>query len=290
VVDISAKFHQNFGPVFPWRSEFAGHLRPYLALVSLNDVVQWIQNHCRETRQDGSVLFLSAVRLLGGVRTAFPLFPIEDSANMRLFLKCMGFKWSNLHPAHYFVIAQRQDVVLHRSEYAPLMARLLSSRNHAVVYADGSFFYQNEHSDHAWVDLSDSQADLVPVGTGKGRRMNNWEFISPDGVLCLADGTSAGTLFPPGKTLDANDIFACVEKGIPAIVAYARAKKATGVLVIDGAKINKMLPPEAIHPGEVAPLSPPFPRFICDPDESLRWWCQSRGDAAHRHARPQVRP
>jgi len=219
--------------------------------MDLEEVIIWIRNNYRKTKSDGSQVFLSATRLLEECRARFPAFPITHVMDFRHFLKSISFKWANLHSSHYFKISHRQDVIQHRSRYAPLMARLISSGRHAIVFADGSFFYENEHSDMAWVDLCDIESDLVPAGTGKGRRINNWEFLTKHGVLRHPDGRSAGTLFPPGKTLDSEDIYACIERGVPAILAYARQLNAIPVLVIDGAKINTAKESNWLNPTEM---------------------------------------
>jgi hypothetical protein len=157
-----------------------------------------------------------------------------------------------------------------------------------VVFADGSFFYEYSCAAHGWINLAIRDSHLIPKNEGKGPRINNWEFLTEEGVLLHPDGRSAGSLFPPGAVLSSDTIVACVRRGIEALEAWKLQRNyAFCVLVIDGAQINKKLPDDAINPRAVRSF--PRPTFLIFADEYERWWQEESSNEAHWIARLRSR-
>jgi hypothetical protein len=219
-----------------------------ILLESLLDVYHWIAAHAIP---EGSRV-LSALEVRSGLSIMFPGFEVSSDEEMRALMTSLSFVWDTLHPNHYLVISNRRDVQAHRLAFVPRILAYWRAEKVALVFSDGSFIYENAFSNSGWRALADPDSNLVNAGTGKGRRINTWDFITERGLLRHPDGGSAGTLFPAGFVLDHNSILQCLERGIAAIQAYTLEVGATlPVLVMDGAKINKTMPEDAINPSKV---------------------------------------
>lgn len=131
---------------------------------------------------------MSAAKALNHCRQVYPGFEASSVEEMRDLLKALGFYWSSLHSSHYQLIAARPDVMAHRARFAPFVLPYYRSPRVLLVYGDGSFFYENAHSDCGWVNRARVGADLVPARAGLGRRINSIEFVSPLGVVKHQDG------------------------------------------------------------------------------------------------------
>lgn len=168
----------------------------------------------------------------------------------RRLLKALGFKWGNLHSSYYVKISQRDDVVAHRSQLIPVLRLVRTDDRFFYVNTDWSHIYENAHSNSGWISMVKEGSDLVDVNPGKGRRINVCEFITREGILFHPDGSSAGSLFPPSATLNADNILTCIQRGIEAIIAHPEVaqKKRIAVLHIDGARVNMTFPPDVINP------------------------------------------
>lgn len=204
------------------------------------------------------------------MKREIPETEIASLDELRNLLRALTFKFGNLHSDHYYKIGNRPDVVQHRRKFAPFYLSLLTSPKVWVVCADASFFHENAHSKSAWFPQDVEGRDLVPAKVGTGQRLNVWEFVTrtallthPDGPLSfppspfllssfqISLGQSAGTIWPPNTTQDASDIIAAVKRGLEAIKNDPRSQGKIPVLVLDGAKVNKTMPPDAIQPQNV---------------------------------------
>lgn len=213
---------------------------------------------------------MSVASLMETVRQEMPKTEIGTLQEARNLLRALSFKFGNLHTDHYFKIGNRQDVRHHRDDFAPFYHGLLTSTKVFVVCADASFFHENAHSKCAWFPLDKEGRDMVPAKVGTGQRLNVWEFVTAEGLLPHPDGpffsaphptfiassdhllgASAGTIFPPNTTQDADDIVGAIKRGIEAIEADPRSQNRIPVLLIDGARVNKTMPPDSINPNNV---------------------------------------
>lgn len=209
---------------------------------------------------------MSAAALRALIAQEMPRNEIVSDDEMRKLLRALAFSLANLHSDHYFKIAQRLDVVHHRSCFAPFYLSIQESPRVWWIAGDASFFHENSHSELAWVPLDVPNADMIPCRVGAGQRLNVWEFVTKEGILRHPDGApfelvfrssdrcsgnSAGTVYPPNTTQTADDMFVTFQRGIEAIRADSRFDTTIPVLIIDGAKINKTFPVDVIWPENV---------------------------------------
>jgi len=132
---------------------------------------------------------MSAALLLDRVRQKMPLTEIASEEETRHLLRVLAFKFGHLHTNHYYKVAHRDDVVHHRSLFAPFYRTLLEDRKVWLLTADASFFHQNAKRGLSWFPLDVENGDLADFGTGTGQRLNVWEFCSESGILTFADGS-----------------------------------------------------------------------------------------------------
>ena len=233
-----------------------------LSLADLNRVFDIAREQSRET----SHFELSAHSLLEAIKREMADTEVASLTETRDLMRALSFKPAHLHSDHYYKIGNRADVRYHRSLYAPLYHEALTSDNVALFNGDASFFHQNAHSALVWMPMCEKDSDLSSFGPGTGLRMNAFEFASKYGILALPDGASlkftvfslfnhllglsAGTIYPFGSTQKAVDIIAAVKRFIEAIKADKRLEPLIKVLGIDGAKVNKTLPDDAINPSK----------------------------------------
>jgi len=130
----------------------------------------------------------SSEQLLAAVRADLPTTEISTAQELSSLMRALAFKFGNLHSDHYYKIACRSDVVSHRSEFAPFLLSLLRSDKIWVLHADASFTNENDHSARGWISLDMEHDDKIGAGTGVGRRLNIWEFVTEDGLLWHTDG------------------------------------------------------------------------------------------------------
>jgi hypothetical protein len=210
---------------------------------------------------------LSAHALLAAIQREVPNTEVSSQLESRHLLHVLSFDLAHLHSDHYFEIGRRDDVVYHRSRFSKLYYALLKSRKVRVINGDASFVHENDRSKIVWVPRDVENSDLGPFGTGVGRRLNFWEFVTKAGLLTHPDGTihesfyfdltngqvgtSAGTVFPIQATQKADDIIMANERGVEAIESVEDFEDIFNVVVVDGAKPNKTLPANAINPNYV---------------------------------------
>lgn len=210
---------------------------------------------------------MSIASLKAEIDKEIPQNDICSIDDLRKLLHCLSFKFGNIHSDHYYKIGNREDVLYHRAQFAPVYTSILESKKVWTIFGDASFLHQNAHRHRAWFAQDVEHADLAPFGTGTGQRLNVWEFVTEDGLLCFPDGrphissflyaylmlgASAGTIYDPNTTQNADDIVRAFEKGIRAVKLDARYhRNDLVVIVIDGAKVNKTMPIDAINPKKV---------------------------------------
>lgn len=136
--------------------------------------------------------------LLETARSAMPRTEIATVEEGRSLLRALSFKFGNLHSDHYQKVGHRQDVLTHRSLFAPFYHSILESPRAFVTCADASFYHENAHSKRAWFPQDVKDSDLVPAKAGTGLRLNVWEFVTENGLLAHPDGTP----FPCPSPLD----------------------------------------------------------------------------------------
>jgi len=120
------------------------------------------------------------------------------------------------------------------------------------VVGDASHLYENAHAKEVWCALPESDGDLIEARPGVGRRLNQYEFMDPDGIVRHPDGNSAGTHYDASLTQGRDDFLRALECGCVAIRAksdWLGAK--TAILLLDGAKVQKTMSEDAINPHHI---------------------------------------
>jgi hypothetical protein len=183
-------------------------LLPFLILY-IADLNRFYEIALRESGQKNNYKMSTAL-LLKEIKKEMPETEVADLEEVRKLLRCLSFKFGNMHSDHYFKIGQRSDVVQHRNEFAPLYHSLLSSPKAWVVCADATFFHENAYDEHSWFTQSGEGGNLLPAKVGKGQRLNVWEFLTAEGLLLHPDGTMSFLLLWPSCRLIAYSIrFIC---------------------------------------------------------------------------------
>lgn len=131
---------------------------------------------------------MSSESLLREMKAHYPETEIATLREMRKLLRALSFKFGYLHSNHYVQIGGRDDVVYHRTRFAPVCFALHNSSRIFFTAFDCSFFHQNAHRDLAWIPQDVQDSDLIPCHTGVGLRLNVAEFVTESGLLPHSDG------------------------------------------------------------------------------------------------------
>lgn len=161
-------------------------LEPFLihSVADLNRVY----DIAREQSQYSNQFKLSGHSLLEAIKEKMPHTEIASVEEARNLLRALGFKPAHLKSDHYYKIGTRADVEHHLSQFGPVIHTVLESGEFFVAVGDASPFNENDASQMVWLPMDVPFSELQPMGTGKGPRLNVFEFATEDGLLRHPDG------------------------------------------------------------------------------------------------------
>lgn len=231
-----------------YRDESIDVLQPLYPETPLAELYAWLKGSSHPKGRQR----LSTSKILEETRVLFRRTEIATVKEMRDVMRVLSFRWATLHSGYYKRISLRPDVLSHLKVFTSFALLYFESPSVYLVSADSSFLYENNSPREAWCPLAEVDGDLVDSNAGKGVRFNVFQAIDRFGLLLHPDGKDAGTIFEDGATQDRNDIQVAVRR-----ICEAMAAKNLGpgvkarVLLIDGAKTQKTMAPDAIDPNDM---------------------------------------